>query len=355
MQYIIFDKKYHFRSFFDTEKGTYVRTNIFDENGKETEEEPFMASFPHTIDVGVMGHCIHGESGLCAKAGIGCYQSGQFVKKENMKLEDFESICKQCEKKSTQFALGGRGDPDCHENFEEILKTARKYNIVPNYTTSGLLMNDKKAEISKKYCGAVGVSWYRSDYTFKAIDTLLKYGNKVNIHYVLSKSTIDEAIEILKNDSYPDGVNAFIFLLHKPVGQGNEEDVLKVNDPRVKEFVELFQKHHKSKMGLDSCLVPALLSFGRHLIVDAIDSCESGRFSCCIEPDMTMLPCSFDQARKYGVSLSNHTIQEAWESDAFESFRDILRNSCHNCKARTLCFGGCPLKRQIVLCTNIGR
>ena len=29
-----------------------------------------MASFPHLIDVGIMGHCLHGKLGLCAKAGI---------------------------------------------------------------------------------------------------------------------------------------------------------------------------------------------------------------------------------------------------------------------------------------------
>lgn len=352
MKYVIIDKKYRFKSFFDTEKGTYVRTNVFDENGKETELEPFMASFPHTIDVGVMGHCIHGESGLCAKAGIGCYQSGQFIKKENMKLSDFEEICKQCEGKSTQFAFGGRGDPDCHENFEEILATARKYNIVPNYTTSGLLMNDKKAEISKRYCGAVGVSWYRSDYTFKAIATLLKFGNKVNIHYVLSKSTLDEAIELLKNDSYPDGVNAIIFLLHKPVGQGTKEDVIDANDPRLCDFFKYFEAKHKAKVGLDSCLVPGLLRYGKHIIYNSIDTCESSRFSCCIEPDMTMLPCSFDQERVYGVSLREHTIEEAWNSTKFNAFRNILHKACPKCEKRAICLGGCPLKNQIVLCKD---
>ena len=58
MRYVIDDKKYHFVSAFDTEKGTYVRTGILDENGKDTGVDPFMASFPHLIDVGVMGHCI---------------------------------------------------------------------------------------------------------------------------------------------------------------------------------------------------------------------------------------------------------------------------------------------------------
>ena len=86
MRYIINDKKYRFKSAFDTETGAYVRTGVLDENGKDTGVDPFMASYPHLIDVGIMGHCIHGKTGLCAKAGIGCYQSGMLVCKSKMFL-----------------------------------------------------------------------------------------------------------------------------------------------------------------------------------------------------------------------------------------------------------------------------
>ena len=65
MKYRIIDEKYHFISAFDTETGSYVRTGILDENGRDTGIDPLMASFPHLIDVGVMGHCIHGKTGLC--------------------------------------------------------------------------------------------------------------------------------------------------------------------------------------------------------------------------------------------------------------------------------------------------
>ena len=35
---------------------------------------------------------------------------------------NFERICKESSGLIDQIALGGRGDPDQHENFEEILK-----------------------------------------------------------------------------------------------------------------------------------------------------------------------------------------------------------------------------------------
>ena len=104
----------------------YVRTGVLGEDGNDTNVDPFMASYPHLIDVGIMGHCIHGKTGLCAKAGIGCYQSGLLVEKPNMSLADFRSIAEQSKGRCNQFALGGRGDPDQHEFFEEILKICRE-------------------------------------------------------------------------------------------------------------------------------------------------------------------------------------------------------------------------------------
>ena len=79
MRYSIIDSTYNFISMFDTETGAYLRTGILDEEGRDTGVDPFMASFPHLIDVGIMGHCAHGKTGLCFKAGIGCYQSGAIV------------------------------------------------------------------------------------------------------------------------------------------------------------------------------------------------------------------------------------------------------------------------------------
>ena len=108
MRYIIEDKKYHFKSAFDTVTGAYVRTGVLDDKGKDTGIDPFMASYPHLIDVGIMGQCIHGKTGLCAKAGIGCYQSGLLVEKPNMAVEDFRWIAEQSKGKCNQFALGGR-------------------------------------------------------------------------------------------------------------------------------------------------------------------------------------------------------------------------------------------------------
>ncbi|MDO4807277.1 MAG: hypothetical protein Q4A07_08515 [Coriobacteriales bacterium] len=220
MRYRIIDTQYRFVLSFDTATGVYLRSGVIDDNGHDTDVDPFMASFPHLIDVGVMGHCTHGVSGLCLKAGIGCYQSGATIAQPNMSVDDFEWIAHQCRHRTNQLTLGGRGDPDQHEEFEQLLCIARENDLVPNFTTSGYGMTAKIAEICKNYCGAGAVSWYRSEYTHAAIRMLLEAGVKTNVHYVLGNNSIDEAIRRLRDDDFPPGINTVVFLLHKPTGYG---------------------------------------------------------------------------------------------------------------------------------------
>lgn len=349
----VVDEKYKFISMFNPKTGAYVRTGILDENGQDTGVDPFMASFPHLIDVGIMGHCIHGKTGLCVKAGIGCYQSGLTIEQPNMPLDDFSKIAKQCCGKVNQFALGGRGDPDQHEHFKEILISCRENGIVPNYTTSGYGMTKELADLSKQYCGAVAVSWYRHGYTQQAINFLLEAGVKTNIHYVLGNNSIDEAIARLEDDNFPEGINGIVLLLHKPVGLGSSDNVLSSHDPRVAELYKLIDRgKHRFKVGMDSCCVPGVVNFCENVIPEAIDPCEGGRFSCYIGADLVMLPCSFDQQKKYGVSLRENTIEQAWNSALFDEFRNILGSRCPNCAKRENCMGGCPILPEIVLCND---
>ena len=356
MRILIHDEPYRYKYIFDTRTGAYVRTGILDEAGSDTGVDPFRGSFPHLIDVGIMGHCIHGRTGLCAKAGVQCYQSGLTREEPNMALEDFESIVRQCRGRVNQFALGGRGDPDQHEQIEEILRLCDENTIVPNFTTSGYGMTPELAKLCRRYLGAVAVSWYRSAYTLRAIEMLIRAGVLTNIHYVLGNNSIDEAIERLKNRSFPKGIGSVVFLLHKPAGQGQQSNVLSPEDPRVAEFFALVDRggyHHR--VGMDSCCVPGIVQFCRHVMPEAIDTCEGARFSCYISADMHLLPCSFDQQRRYAVSLREHTIEEAWNSEPFDQFRNVLRSRCPACEKRADCMGGCPLMPEVVLCSGFQR
>ena len=347
------DSAFSFNSFFNPSTGEYLRTGILNEDGKDTGIDAFMSSFPHLLDVGIMGRCTHGLSGRCSASGTHCYQSGASVQQDNMKFKDFKSIVDQCKGRVFQFALGGRGDPDQHENFEQILSYCRENDIVPNMTTSGYLLDPSKAAIIGNYCGAAAVSWYRYEYTYRAIDLLSATGIHVNLHYVLSRQTIDEAITLIETQKIYETINRIVFLLYKPVGQASDEDIL-VFDEKTKYFFSLIDTDYGlEKIGFDSCCVPGVLNSTRIVDPNCYDACEAGRFSAYVTPDMQFLPCSFDQSQQWAVSLKDNTLKQAWCSDTFESFRQHLRNACPKCVKRELCMGGCPIKPAITLCPDV--
>lgn len=343
------DRKNRFISVFNPDTGFYMRTGVLDEHGKDTNVDPFMASYPELLDIGIMQTCV------CAKqCNVDCYQKAIDRTGKNMSVEDFESILKQSEGKMFQCALGGAGDVDTHENFEDILSLCREYNIVPNFTTSGITMTKEKVEICKKYCGAIAVSEHFAPYTDKALDLLLEAGVKTNIHYVLSNKTIQDATAKLMLDGFKKGINAVVFLLYKPVGLGREENVLKADDPRVIDFfraVDDFNGSHK--IGFDSCSCPGIVNFSKNVNLASVDFCEGGRFSAYIDANMNMMPCSFgNQDSRWYVSLRDHTIEEAWNSEVFNRFRYSLQHSCSGCKDRDSCAGGCPIVNQVTLCNR---
>ena len=345
------DKKNKFYSRFDPDTGYYERSGII-EDGKDTGIDPFMAAFPELIDVGICGSCTHGLSGLCVKAGVQCYQNGLKTRKPDMTLENYKRIVDECKGKTFQLSLGGCGDVDQHKYFEEIMKYTRENGIVPNFTSSGLGFTDEIVNICKRYAGAVAISWYRQEHTYRAIQMLLDAGVTTNIHYVIGNNSIDEAIERLKNNDFPKGINAVVLLLHKNVGQGTDKNVLKASDSRVKELFNIIDtEKFDFQVGLDSCHVPGLINFTKNINPDCYDTCEGARWSMYITADMKALPCSFDnQELKWAYDISNDTIQNAWDSNQFDDFRNHFRYSCPNCKNRKECLGGCPIRRNIVLC-----
>ena len=342
------DEQFGFVSRFNPKNGAYIRSNVYID-GKDSGKDPFMASMPELLDIGIMGSCDH-----AAQCRVGCYQSGSTVREPNMSFQDYKMLIDQCRGSVFQVALGGRGDPNKHPEFEQILEYSRKSQIVPNYTTSGWMLTDKEIYLTRRYCGAVAVSWYRQDYTDTAIRRFIEAGCRTNVHFVLSRDSIDEAFELVTSpDKFPvlTGINAVVFLLHKPVGQGSRNAMLSPDDIRVQKLFRKTATRLPFKIGFDSCTVPALLTKTRVNPV-MLDSCEGARFSAYISAGLEMTPCSFDRISQYSVDLRSCSIRDAWNSQAFERFRKPFRTACPDCRTREHCMGGCPLMPDIVLCND---
>jgi radical SAM protein with 4Fe4S-binding SPASM domain len=275
------------------------------------------------------------------------------IKEPNMKLADYKIIIDQCKNKTFQVALGGRGDPDQHEHFEEIITYSKENGVVPNFTTSGFGFTKEKALLCKKYCGAVAVSWYKHKHTLSALEMLLAAKVKTNIHYVLGRNSIQEAIELINGSGFPAGINAVVFLLHKPVGLGQKDNLLTADNPLVEKFFKLIDSAGDHfKIGFDSCTIPALIQFNSAIDHRLVDTCEGARFSCYITPDLKMLPCSFDQKYLWSYDLKKGSIIKGWNSPQFKDFRNRLKQACPDCEMRLKCMGGCPIEPEIVICNR---
>ena len=313
-----------YKILFNTKTGQEISSGI---NGYN---DPFVLNYPSLIDIGIMGHCENN----CKI----CYQGN--TDKPNMTLDNFKKIIDESKEHITQVALGGKGDPNLHENFKEILEYCRLNNVVPNYTTSGNGLTDEQVKITKQYVGAVAVSSYDQNFTYSALNRFIESGVKTNIHYVASGQTICDVINVIQGIDIWYGkfdlskINAIIFLLFKPQGNGKELKELILKDTDIKFFREELKKAKTSfKIGLDSCFVCRINEVCNDFSEKEkmfSDSCEGARMSCYITADMKFIPCSFEDHNK-AIPIKE-SIKKIWyNSDLFDNFRNKLKENPNKC------------------------
>lgn len=336
MPVLAFNKKFSNNSYelyFNTFTGAELLQGI---NGKK---DPFKLELPSLLDIGIMGSC----KNKCPF----CYQGHS--SEPNMKLDDFKKIIDETKHHVNQVALGGRGDPNKHENFKEMVEYARKNNVVPNYTTSGINLTDNEIEISK-LCGAVAISDYETEHTFDAIKRLAKAGIKTNIHIIFSQVSFDKCIQILHGHNpwkVFDGskrkfkyfvdlndINGVIFLLFKPSGAGKILTGYVPTKYQIKVFSSLvLEPEAKFKIGMDSCLVNYLVDNIKITEKQKIflSTCEASRMSAYITPDMKLMPCSFAERKIWAVPIRK-TLKSTWNNSlSFKKFRKALKNKPQQC------------------------
>ena len=322
--------------------------------GADFSEDPQMAPWPELADISISNYCTNGCSYCYRKS----TEEGKF-----MSLEDYRFALQELtsEKYGSifQVALGG-GEPLLHPDFNEIIKVTREeFGIIPNYTTSGSFFNPENIEATKKYCGAVAVSWdpYRnlSCGELSEIGSRLKEnGILANIHYVISEETINDAVDLLngKYDEYIKDFNSVIFLTYKPTGRAENKGSIK-SAGALKAFLNLVDDPVTDiKIGFDACFVPVLMK-ATGVNVDLIDSCECGFFSVYIDENLDVTPCSFCNNSDYHYNLKQFSFEEIWESK-FSPYRNYINNSCKSdcadCDKISGCRGKCPFFDDLFLC-----
>ena len=325
--------------YFDRESGMLVRISMLG-------QEPFWnVNGPELVDISITNYCEKG-CGFCYRASN---PSGN-----HMQLQEYSRLMTQAKEAGVlQVALGG-GNPNQHPDFVNILKVTREYGMVPSYTTNGQGMTEDIYIATKKYCGALAVSWYephREDCA--VIEECEKLGIKINIHFLLNLQTLEAAIQLLsKETELLRKVNAVIFLNYKPI-HSDEKWCLKENE-LMKRFLFLVKECKECKVGFDSCMISYLTDLEKELYLETIEFCEAARFSAFIAEDSILYPCSFMRDTQIsGINLREVTLKEGWQkADIFVSMRKKLRepgtqkypiDRCRECEKYLFCHGGCQM------------
>lgn len=309
-----------------------TRTGLEITNGINGNSDPFSLEYPSLMDIGIKGNCSNNDC-------VFCYQGKE--QRPDMPLDNYMSIVDQSKKFVNQIALGGKGNPNSHKHFKEIIEYTVKNKIVPNYTTSGHDLTMEQVEVSKK-CGAVAVSISNlHDYTFQAIKMLMDAGIKTNLHWVLSKKSIEDVIQMLGGHDIWNGkidlskLNSIILLTFKNQGRGKNLEGWSLDPDDIKRILPCLRNQKNSfKIGADSCFFCKLGQFDKFTPMEELfaDTCEASRFSVYVSCDMKMMPCSFGNREEYGIDITTTPIKEVWKySEIFIETRNKLKKNPFYC------------------------
>jgi len=172
-----------------------------------------------------------------------CYQDSN-PKEDHPKdiLSKFNSFFSNMSEneKPFQIAFGG-GEPTAHPNFCDLLMLCDTLDIVPNYTTNGMFVDNINASQILKYtkslCGGVALSTHPHliSYWYEALGCFSELGIKVNFHVIISDVDSIEYFLKLYND-YSDKIEYFVLLPYGAQGRAKDKKV---------EFSALFESIKK--------------------------------------------------------------------------------------------------------------
>ncbi len=229
---------------------------------------------------------------------------------------------------------GIKSNPD----FLDMLKLTRGYGIIPNFTCTGVDLEDAWLQEATKMIGAVAVSCYPSDKQL-CYHTIQRFQqaelSQVNMHLLFHNDNLPFVYEVL-DDVIQGKVspNAVVLLGLKSKGRGS--NLTSLDSVRFGKLAE-YAMSHDIPLGFDSCsasrfkkwMMQSNLSQEYKARLDTqIEPCESfGMFSAYISVDGIYYPCSFAEGEgewKDGISVldCNDFLTDIWFSDKVNRWRE---------------------------------
>ena len=228
--------------------------------------------FPEFYDISPGNKCVTGNCDFCYAAAT---KSGIHYSNLVEKIDKFFGVM-DLNERPFQVAVGGEQEPLENPEFWPMMQRFQELQIVGNYTTNGVLINDKHIENTKKYCGGVAVTLHPHLEKFwrKALNRLNEAKVRVNVHVIISdKDSIDRTAKLYKEFANTEIVEYFVLLPYMNYGHA-------INNPKKIDSVYLdkwltgihqegklafganfinFLKHHSKKYDV-SVYPPEILS-----------------------------------------------------------------------------------------------
>ncbi len=315
---------------------------FLEKKGIQDSEKLEILTSPEIISFSITNYCEKG----CEFCYSNSTPSGTFFDMKNLPL----LIQELQNNRVLQVTIGG-GEPTSHPHLKDLLKAIREAGTIPNVTTNGINLNQNILKIIKEYSSALAFSYDCSSKEIinKWIQEAIKMGIECHVHYIVSKNNLSTILEDL-NEVISFSIKRLTLLLFKALGRGKklksrcltEKDI-----PLLKEKILrliLLSSKHNFQLTFDDSFIPYLIQSSVIMHPVFSDYCTAGRYSCSLNQDFLVKPCSMMQ--EGGISLKNLSLAEIWNSKLFMEFREKVmapKKGCEVCKSLSLCHGGCPL------------
>jgi MoaA/NifB/PqqE/SkfB family radical SAM enzyme len=172
--------------------------------------------FPEFYDISPGTKC----SGGCDYCYAGALKTGVHYTNLAEKVRNFFGRM-TLNQRPFQVAIGGQQEPLENPEFWDMVRAFRELNIVPNYTTNGMFVNDRNIELTKELAGGVAVTMHPHLEKFwrRALARFAEAKVKLNVHTIISDAkSVDETAQLYKEYVDSGMVDYFVLLPYMPYG-----------------------------------------------------------------------------------------------------------------------------------------
>jgi len=234
--------------------------------------------FPEFYDIKLTGKC----EGKCPW----CYMSSM---PDNNHYEVIPNLLKlfgpmSQNQRPFQIAYGG-GEPTSHPDFEEILRTTKNLDIVPNFTTNGSQSNitAKVLQAVEECSDGVAISCHPhlAKQWKRALQVYAELANtKINFHIIISTpESVDYFINIY--EFYKGLIDYFVLLKFSPIGRAATMPFQEEIGQEATRKLFSFLKSHKEAIGTLSDI-----AFGAHYYPDLAKEENASIGASIYQPNM---------------------------------------------------------------------